>query len=226
MKVELVGVDIGSVPSVRNLLESQSQFGLVDNFLTAVRGEFLQGGYMVDQVLIDGEIYDGTTMAVRRVDAPQSAEIVVSRTDEFVGDTFQECSDAIVKLVELKDDITGDVRSGSVVRASENLYEFADGLSVVLTAYQDGVHLLARVGLANHDELDKSLVRMRKLHGVLKDVLDGIQHRDFVLISNALQFEFSEQLEQMRQEFAAWSRRLSEAQATAVPENEAELATE
>ena len=223
MKVELVGVEIGSVPAVRELLESQSQFGLVDSFLAAVGGELLQGGYMVNQIMIDGEVYDGTTMAARRVDAPNNAEIIVSRTDVFVGDTFQECSAAIVKLIALKENITSEIRSGSIARASENLYEFADGLSVILTAYQDGVHLLARVGVANDEELDKSVLRMRKLHGVLKDVLDGIDQRDFVLISDALEFEFSDQLEEMRKEFASWSARLSEAQVASVLERKEEL---
>jgi hypothetical protein len=211
MNLEVEGIEVEKIPQAEALLERLPEESTLADYLKLLREDLMKDGYMLGVVeadgtlLIEGHDDKAATVAIEDVGR---VRIHVAPTPLFVGQTFAECASAVDALAELRGDINSSVRSGKFSEASEGLADFTDGLSVLTSAYQDGLQVLAQLGLVSQVDAARCQENLRALGVTLRDVLQGVNMEDFVLISDALEYEFPEHLEELGSAFSNWSREL------------------
>ncbi len=211
MEIEFTGVDLDEVPAVKRVLDTRPPGDSVTAFLSALRGELLRCGYMLSRVVVDGREVGGeeeSAFSRTPTDGIERVEVEVAPTGDFVSDTFDECLGAVSRLQSLRDDIATAVRSGEVARVADDFARFAQGLSLLTTAYQDGIHLLVQLGVAGNEDIDRCALKMTRLGQVLREILVAIDTRDLVVVSDALEYEFPDHLSGLSDEFSSWTEQI------------------
>lgn len=214
MQIEFRGAAAERIPGLDTVVANAGRQETVADLVASVRGDLLARGYMIGEVHVDGaRIPPGALEQEGRsrlLDRVERVEIDVAPAGPFIGETFADCVTASRRLGDLVGEITRAVRVGELAGASDDLASFTESLSVLASAYQDGMQLLARLGIIETGDLDRCQERLAGLQEVLRGVLEGIDLGDLVLVSDTLEYEFPEQLGDLAREFELWSRYLAE----------------
>jgi hypothetical protein len=196
--------DVATLPEAPSLDEEGVRFL---EFVGKARGSLLEQGWMAGAVVVDGRLLTEELeheLSGSLCDDFDCIKIQVQELPRFLVEMFEECRSSVPRLLDLKDRITRDIRAGKEDAASELLLSFVSDLHVIISAYRNGRMLFERVmesGDGNEssgvfsenqsgDDNDPNFVdRFDRLRDTLTDVQDGFGRKDFVLVSDALEFE-------------------------------------
>ena len=209
VQIDLTGTSMASPPE--SLEPDDQAIGLLD-FGGQARGKLLDQGWMAGAVVVDGRVL---TVELEQELSGRPCEdfgflcIQVQDLPTFLVEMFEECRSSVPRLLDLKDRITRDLRADKADAASELLLPFLSDLHVIISAYRNGRLLLERaleLGDGNApggmpsvsrtgEPNDPNFVdRFARMKDTLTDLQDGFGRGDFVLVSDALEFEVPELL--------------------------------